>query len=193
MITSLKQLQLLVQASKADRQLHTTSLQDRALFLATETGEILKDVLRIQGHYGINAKHAGAENIRKEMCDVIWNICDMATQLNIDLDEAMISVLSANKTRVWPDTEKDLYEEALNTAGICTFCGNAHLTQPCTPPPSGYAITKPKENNGWFLAEIVATNPNSNKPRWHAWWSTYAQAIIACKQHAEAQPNPHNP
>ena len=94
----LKQLQTAVLASLTEQQRETT-FTERALFLATETGEVQKEVLKFLGCYGdAEAEHAKAR-IAKELCDVIWNACQLATQLHLELDEPMDALLQYNLGR----------------------------------------------------------------------------------------------
>ncbi|HDR7975696.1 TPA: pyrophosphatase, partial [Bacillus cereus] len=39
--------------------------------------------------------------ISLEMFDVIWNICDLANKLNIDLEKAFKEKMKINKKREW--------------------------------------------------------------------------------------------
>ena len=91
-------LQACVAASKTDHQART-GVNARALFLSTECGEDQKEVLRLGGHYGPLAQGQATERIARELCDVIWNACDLASQLGIGLDSYMDEMLRKNAIR----------------------------------------------------------------------------------------------
>jgi len=93
-------LQAAVAASKTDRQ-RATTLHERALFLSTEVGEALKEVLVLCGVYGKDAIESGRAHLATELCDVIWNACDLATLAGIDLGESMQALLEKNSKRTW--------------------------------------------------------------------------------------------
>lgn len=96
----ISELQRLVEASKTDKQTKT-SLEDRALFLATETGEVLKEVLRLRGLYGSEASEDAKKRLPTELCDLIWNACALASELGMDLSEPMNKMLDYNRNRTW--------------------------------------------------------------------------------------------
>lgn len=98
----LRALQAAVEASKTDHQ-RKTETHERSLFLGTEAGEAMKEVLKLFGSYGKGAVEGSKERLAKELCDVIWNACDLATLVGIDLDEPMRGMLEENRKRVWVD------------------------------------------------------------------------------------------
>ena len=99
----LENIQAAVEDSKTAHQ-KKTGLEKRALFLSTETGEVQKEVLKLLGNYGPEEAATAKERLAKEICDVIWNVCDLANMVGIELDEPMRVMLAKNKTRIWiPD------------------------------------------------------------------------------------------
>ena len=40
-------------------------------------------------------------SVQMEMYDVIWNICDLANLLSIDLEASFAAKIEINKTRKW--------------------------------------------------------------------------------------------
>ena len=40
-------------------------------------------------------------NIGLEIYDIVWNLCDLANQLDIDLESAFAEKAKDNETRVW--------------------------------------------------------------------------------------------
>ncbi|GAA2748076.1 MazG nucleotide pyrophosphohydrolase domain-containing protein [Terrabacter aerolatus] len=70
-----------------------TSPERRFLFLVEEVGELARV---LQDRAGAPATD-GAE----ELFDVIWNVCDLANLLGIDLDSVSERKISHNHDRVW--------------------------------------------------------------------------------------------
>ena len=69
----------------------------RMLYLATEFGEFSREVLRVvQG-----SQEADKENLGMEIYDIIWNMCDLANMLDVDLADCFEKKREQNKTR-WP-------------------------------------------------------------------------------------------
>lgn len=64
------------------------------MYLMAELGELTEAVLR-----------RNDDNIKREidleMFDVIWNVCDLANKLEIDLEEAFQEKMEINRDRVW--------------------------------------------------------------------------------------------
>jgi len=77
------------------------TVEQRMLFLLTEVGEVAREVLRLSR----SADQANADAIKTdlgmEMYDVIWNICDLANMLSIDLEASFAAKIEINKTRKW--------------------------------------------------------------------------------------------
>src|SRR5689334_3331736 len=77
------------------------TVEQRMLFLLTEVGEVAREVLRLSR----SADQANADAIKTdlgmEMYDVIWNICDLANMLSIDLEASFAAKIQINKTREW--------------------------------------------------------------------------------------------
>jgi NTP pyrophosphatase (non-canonical NTP hydrolase) len=75
--------------------------EQRTLFLLTEVGEVVREVLRLSRA----ADQANADTIKAdlgmEMYDVIWNVCDLANVLGVDLEAAFAAKIEFNKTRKW--------------------------------------------------------------------------------------------
>jgi NTP pyrophosphatase (non-canonical NTP hydrolase) len=77
------------------------TVEQRMLFLMTEVGEVAREVLRLSRA----ADQANADAIKAdlgmEMYDVIWNICDLANVLSIDLETSFAAKIEINKIRKW--------------------------------------------------------------------------------------------
>jgi NTP pyrophosphatase (non-canonical NTP hydrolase) len=69
------------------------SPERRFLFLVEEVGERARV---LQGHAG-DANDGGGE----KLFDVIWNVCDLANLLGLDLDAAAERKIGGNHGRIW--------------------------------------------------------------------------------------------
>jgi NTP pyrophosphatase (non-canonical NTP hydrolase) len=77
------------------------TVEQRVMFLMTEVGEVTREVLRLSR--SVDPAHADAikSDLGMEMYDVIWNICDLANMLGIDLETSFAAKIEINKTRKW--------------------------------------------------------------------------------------------
>ncbi|GEM_PF-844867 len=79
-----------------------TTVEQRLLFLVTEVGELTREVLQHVGAYpshGAVAPEVAGEKIGMEMYDVLWNVCDLANRLGIDLEQAFARKVEQNRRR----------------------------------------------------------------------------------------------
>lgn len=71
-----------------------TTIEERTMYLMAELGELTEAVLR-----------RNDDNIKREigleMFDVIWNVCDLANKLEINLEEAFQEKMEINRDREW--------------------------------------------------------------------------------------------
>lgn len=77
--------------------------EQRFLYLASEVGEVAEAVLRLTSarkHGDENSAELTAE-VGAELYDVIWNVCDLANLLDIDLEDAARRKRALNQTRRW--------------------------------------------------------------------------------------------
>src|SRR6266496_3247670 len=88
-------------AKELAQVLPAMTVERRVMFLMTEVGEVTREVLRLSR----SAEQATADAIKSdlgmEMYDVIWNICDLANMLGIDLETSFAAKIEINKTREW--------------------------------------------------------------------------------------------
>ena len=75
--------------------------EQRMLFLLTEVGEVAREVLRLSRAVDQASADAIKTDLGLEMYDVIWNVCDLANMLGIDLEAAFAAKIEFNKTRKW--------------------------------------------------------------------------------------------
>jgi len=75
------------------------SVDQRFRYLMTEVGELSRELVRLNGKNQDIAEVK--ENIGAEIYDIIWNLCDLANLLEIDLEEACRKKQVYNQTRSW--------------------------------------------------------------------------------------------
>jgi NTP pyrophosphatase (non-canonical NTP hydrolase) len=77
------------------------TVEQRVMYLMTEVGEMTREVLRLSRY--ADEANAGAvrADLGMEMYDVIWNVCDLANMLGIDLEQSFATKIEINKHRTW--------------------------------------------------------------------------------------------
>jgi NTP pyrophosphatase (non-canonical NTP hydrolase) len=75
--------------------------ETRALWLVTEVGELLREVLQFPSGNDEAARTAARRRVGAEMYDVVWNVCDLANILGVDLETSFIDKEAVNKRRTW--------------------------------------------------------------------------------------------
>jgi NTP pyrophosphatase (non-canonical NTP hydrolase) len=93
----LSELQRHVAEFSRSRGFDQNSVEMRMLYLTSEVGEVAQEVLKIVE----NVDSANKENLGMEIYDVIWNLLELANQLDIDVEEAARNKIEINKDRVW--------------------------------------------------------------------------------------------
>jgi NTP pyrophosphatase (non-canonical NTP hydrolase) len=98
---TIEELQRHVRGLNDARGWHDTTAEERAMWLVTEVGELLREVLRLPEAAG-EAELAGVRhNLGMEMYDVVWNLCDLANIAGVDLEEAFAEKVAINRGREW--------------------------------------------------------------------------------------------
>lgn len=69
---------------------------ERFAYLVEEVGEVAR---ALQNRPGVSA--SVADSVGEELYDVIWNACDLANILGIDLDAAAARKSAMNRDRTW--------------------------------------------------------------------------------------------
>ncbi|WHT93136.1 MazG nucleotide pyrophosphohydrolase domain-containing protein [Bacillus cereus] len=72
-----------------------TTIEERAMYTMTELGELAEVILKR------DKIQDSKREIGLEMFDVIWNVCDLANKLEIDLEKAFEEKMRINKKREW--------------------------------------------------------------------------------------------
>ncbi|PFZ02487.1 pyrophosphatase [Bacillus pseudomycoides] len=90
----LSEIQQYVANFSKEKGFADTTIEKRTMYLMAELGELTEAVLR-----------RNDDNIKREigleMFDVIWNVCDLANKLEIDLEEAFQEKMEINRDRKW--------------------------------------------------------------------------------------------
>ncbi|MFJ8530962.1 MazG nucleotide pyrophosphohydrolase domain-containing protein [Bacillus sp. NPDC094106] len=72
-----------------------TTIEKRTMYLMAELGELTEAILKRNDDDNIKRE------IGLEMFDVVWNVCDLANKLEIDLEEAFQEKVEINRDREW--------------------------------------------------------------------------------------------
>ncbi|MDA1532520.1 MULTISPECIES: MazG nucleotide pyrophosphohydrolase domain-containing protein [Bacillus] len=72
-----------------------TTIEERAMYAMAELGELAEVILKR------DKIQDSKREIGLEMFDVIWNVCDLANKLEIDLEKAFKEKMMMNKKRQW--------------------------------------------------------------------------------------------
>ena len=72
-----------------------TTIEERAMYTMAELGELAEGILKR------DKIQDSKREISLEMFDVIWNVCDLANKLEIDLEKAFAEKMRINKKREW--------------------------------------------------------------------------------------------
>jgi NTP pyrophosphatase (non-canonical NTP hydrolase) len=73
----------------------------RFRYLISEMGELSKELTRLEWNPSATDLAAIKRNIGHEMYDIVWNLCDLANQLEIDLEAAFAEKQAINAERRW--------------------------------------------------------------------------------------------
>lgn len=98
---NIKDLQEQVNELKSKQNWYGHTLEHRAMFLVTEIGEVIEEVLKLSSTYKDVDKDEARERLGMEIYDVIWNLCDLANIAGIDLETAFEKKMVINRDREW--------------------------------------------------------------------------------------------
>jgi NTP pyrophosphatase (non-canonical NTP hydrolase) len=76
----------------------------RFRYLISEVGELSRELLRLE--WNGEDPDAVKRSIAHEMYDVIWNVCDLANQLGIDLERYFEEKKNLNLKRTWSNEQE---------------------------------------------------------------------------------------
>lgn len=91
----LSEFQQYVANFSEEKGFQNTTIEMRTMYLMAELGELAEAIVRRNEDKNMNRE------IGLEMFDVIWNVCDLANKLEIDLEEAFQEKMKFNRDREW--------------------------------------------------------------------------------------------
>lgn len=94
-------MQKYVKQFSEEKGFDVNTIQTRTLYLMTEVGELAKEILSISFNPTEEKVQQVKDNIGLEMYDVIYNVLDLANQMEIELEEACRKKMEINKHRIW--------------------------------------------------------------------------------------------
>jgi NTP pyrophosphatase (non-canonical NTP hydrolase) len=94
------------QAKEVASLFPNTTMEQRVMFLVTEVGEMAAEALVLSGAHGDADVEEAKRKLGLEMYDVLWNLCDLANMLGIDLDSACRRKIAYNRARVWEEAAR---------------------------------------------------------------------------------------
>lgn len=74
----------------------------RFRYLISEVGELAKELTRLEWNPTNTEVTEIKRAIGHEIYDIVWNLCDLANQLEIDLETAFAEKQAINAGRRWP-------------------------------------------------------------------------------------------
>ncbi|PFE01312.1 pyrophosphatase [Bacillus cereus] len=91
----LSEFQQYVANFSEEKGFQNTTIEMRTMYLMAELGELAEAIVKRNEDQNTNRE------IGLEMFDVIWNVCDLANKLEIDLEEAFQEKMKINRDREW--------------------------------------------------------------------------------------------
>jgi NTP pyrophosphatase (non-canonical NTP hydrolase) len=76
-------------------------LDERTMFLMTELGEVVREVLHLRNAKTEVQAAQARERLGLEIYDVVWNLCDLANGARIDLGASFAQKIAINQGRRW--------------------------------------------------------------------------------------------
>lgn len=98
---NISDMQKHIKAFSIEKGFDTSTVEQRALFLMTEVGEMVRELLHLSYHPDHENKEEITKNLGLEMYDIVWNLCDLANKLEIDLEKSFAMKMEINKDRTW--------------------------------------------------------------------------------------------
>lgn len=98
---TIKELQEHVKELRDARGWSDTTPEQRVMWAMTEVGEVMKEVLRLSEATSEAQVFEIKRNLGMEIYDVVWNLCDLANIVDIDLEALFAGKLAANRARRW--------------------------------------------------------------------------------------------
>jgi NTP pyrophosphatase (non-canonical NTP hydrolase) len=96
---TIAEIQLNAKELCAKHEFKDRNPDQRFRYLVSEVGELSTELLRLQWK---NDDHAEVRrNVGHEIYDIVWNLCDLANLLDIDLERAFAEKAELSRRRVW--------------------------------------------------------------------------------------------
>ncbi|PEB79743.1 MazG nucleotide pyrophosphohydrolase domain-containing protein [Bacillus nitratireducens] len=92
---NISEFQQYVSSFSKEKGFQDTTIEERTMYTMAELGELAEVILK-RGKIQDSKREIGLE-----MFDVIWNVCDLANKLEIDLEKAFEEKMIINKKREW--------------------------------------------------------------------------------------------
>ncbi len=103
----MEELRRQVRDLKSDKGFDGT-LEQRLAYLASEVGEVAREVLKLSRDGNADVGTMSAEEVRSvkeslgmEVYDVVWNLLDLADLAGVDLEAAFEKKATMNEGREW--------------------------------------------------------------------------------------------
>ncbi|WP_439873659.1 MazG nucleotide pyrophosphohydrolase domain-containing protein [Bacillus mycoides] len=92
---NISEFQRYVASFSKEKGFQHTTIEERTMYAMAELGELAEVILKR------DKIQDSKREIGLEMFDVIWNVCDLANKLEIDLEKAFEEKMIINKKREW--------------------------------------------------------------------------------------------
>ncbi|KFN01998.1 pyrophosphatase [Bacillus clarus] len=92
---NISEFQRYVSSFSKEKGFQDTTIEERTMYAMAELGELTDAILKR------DKTEDAKREIGLEMFDVIWNICDLANKLGVDLEKAFVEKMEMNKKCEW--------------------------------------------------------------------------------------------
>jgi NTP pyrophosphatase (non-canonical NTP hydrolase) len=100
-MTTIREIQEQARELRESAGFRDRSIDRRMLYLTSEVGELAREVLNLAYPKPSDSLDEIKERAGFEMYDIVWNICDLADLLEIDIESAFARKAALNRTRRW--------------------------------------------------------------------------------------------
>ncbi len=101
---TLSDIQDYVSQLEAERGFESNTLQQSALLLGEEVGELFKALRKAQNMSMDKKSVVGS--VDEELADIVIYVCSIANRSGIDLEKAFRAKEEVNKKRIWETSQK---------------------------------------------------------------------------------------
>ena len=100
-MTTIREIQEQVRELREAAGFRGRSIDRRMLYLTSEVGELAREVLDLAYAKPTDDTDAIKQRAGFEIYDIVWNLCDLADLLEIDLELAFAQKAEINRNRRW--------------------------------------------------------------------------------------------